>query len=108
MAGIPPPIQGDLATLDPANVPADAATLVQVQERYNELVQFANRAQQEQRLGTTLDRLGLQLTMQAISNSQQLSFSGKAKDLLNFLSDIEKHIYLATGGQEDNDLRRAV
>lgn len=108
MADIPPPIQGDLTTLDPVNNPADANTLAQLQERYNQLVQFANRTQQEQRLGITLDRLGTQLTTQAISNSQQLSFSGKAKDLQNFLSDVEKHVFLATGRHEDNDLRRSV
>ena len=108
MAGIPPPIAGDLTALDPANSEADAQTLAQVQQRYNELYQIASRVQQDDRLGNTLERLGMQLTTQAISASQQLSFSGKARDLLPFLADVEKHVFLATGKKNDEDLRRAV
>ena len=101
MTGIPPPT----ALI---NNEADAQPLAQVQQRYNELYPIENRVQQHDRLGNTLDRLGLQLTTQAISASQQLSFSGRARDLLPFLTDIEKHVFLAIGKKNDVDLRRAV
>ena len=108
MAALPPNITGNLANLDPVNNEGDREMLTQVQEHYNTTHVNASKAQQERQLGTTLDRLGLQLTTQAISASQQLSFSGKSKDLLTFLSDVEQHVFLATGRQEDDDLKRAV
>ena len=107
-APLPPAITGDISQLDPATIAEDKATLQAVQEQYGRLRQLALDTQQQQILGATLDKLGTQLTTQAISASQQISFSGKPKDLLYFLSDVEKHVFLATGGQDDRDLRRAV
>ena len=107
-AAIPPGITGDLSALDPASNAADKNALTAVQERYNQLREYALKAQRDETLSQTLDKLGTQLTTQAISVSQQLSFSGKAKDLIPFLTDVEKHVFLATGGRGDMDLRRAV
>ena len=91
MAGLPPNITGNLANLDPVNNEQDTDMLTQVQEHYNTMRVNASKAQQEQQL------VGLQLTTQAIFASQQLSFSGKSKELLMFLSDVEKHVFLVTG-----------
>ena len=121
----PAPLDQDLGRLDPANNPGDRAALEQVQREYDRLLRMVqeNEAEKEQldnknqelrarieqvRLGETLDRLGAQLTTQAVSASSNLEFSGKAKELIPFLDDVEKHVLLATDRQEDRDLKRCV
>ena len=121
----PAALDQELGRLDPVNNPADRAALEQVQQEYDRLLRLFQestsretelgaqnqelRSRVEQvRLGETLDRLGAQLTTQAVSASHTLEFSGKAKDLIPFLDDVEKHVLLATDKQEDRDLKRCV
>ena len=116
-----PPIVGDLTTLDPANVPGDRETLIDVQRRYNALL-IRNAQQQEElerlkehqdsvnvnlRLNGTLDRVGKQVASSAIAQTVTVRFAGKAKELPRFLEEIEKYTLLSTGGQEDEDLSGA-
>jgi hypothetical protein len=125
MAAAPAPLDTQLSELDPANNAADKAALEEVQREYTRVLELlkesntrsadlvaSNRelqARVEQvRLGETLDRLGAQLTTQAVSVSQHLEYSGKAKELVPFLDDVEKHVLLATDKQDDRDLKRCV